>query len=144
MKLASAIALSALLVSHEVAAATKYLTCSVSGKDGSMVLKATIADESDQAEVLFYSPTAACMPSCEPDVYRKVVLPSVIRLHYGLTEGGVELTHTIDVNRTTLAVTADTVITILAAKAAGMEKSGTSSSFAGTCTVRVDETKKLL
>jgi hypothetical protein len=69
------IAVSVIAVSAN--ASTKYVECEQPTDKGDvLIIKATIDDESDQAEVQLYSTSAACAKSqtCGTDVYKKEVL----------------------------------------------------------------------
>jgi hypothetical protein len=117
----------------------KVLNCTQGNAQGvTQVLKATIADTADKAEVQKYATTAECASkgTCITYVYKKDMLPSVIRLTSATYVGGVTHSETIDIDRVTLAVTTKTVL-----KAPNGESE---TSFSGTCKLTVEESKKVL
>ena len=120
-------------------ASTKFIECAITTDSGlAQVLKATIADESEKAEVQFYATNAECMAnnSCGVEIYRKEVLPTIIRLTRVLQAPGATYTTEFDIDRSSLQLTTDTNL---------VTSVGNSETHAtGTCKVRVDETKKLL
>jgi hypothetical protein len=120
-------------------AATKYISCDQMSTGGEQfVTNATIGDESEEAEVELYSTTAACAKnhSCGTQVYKKKVLPSVIRLVEIIVQGELRMTTTIDINRSTLGV-----VTVLSLSGTP----GTADTrLSGTCKVRIEQAKKLL
>jgi hypothetical protein len=132
------IAVSVIAVSAN--ASTKYVECEQPTDKGDvLIIKATIDDESDQAEVQLYATSAACAKSqtCGTDVYKKEVLPTVLRLTWDLQAGSI-LHHktVIDIDRTTLHVV--TRLTLYT------QKETIKSTYTGTCKVRVETTKKRL
>jgi hypothetical protein len=125
-----------LLLPLAAPAATKYVSCAQSSKDGrTFVTNATISDESENAEVELYSTMAPCANdhSCETRVYKKTILPSVIRLVEVINGSpGLQMTTTIDINRSNLSIVTHTSF------------NGVDSEYAGSCTIKVEQAKKLL
>ena len=120
-------------------AATKSLECPQTNDKGVVqVIKAVIADESDKAEVNLHATTAECAAtdSCPTSVYRKETLPTVIRLTSTTYQGSISYQTIIDIDRTNLNVVTRT----------SLKMQGTSheTTFSGSCTLKVDNTKKLL
>jgi hypothetical protein len=129
----------ALLAPISVAAATKFVDCTQTTDKGVVqIVKATISDESDKAEVRFYAKTAKCVEndSCGSGIYKKEVLPTTIRLTNVTGSSNASYTIVIDIDRSSLGVVTHATF-----------RSAVSNSemiATGTCKVRVDETKKLL
>ena len=126
------------LVSVSAQASTKYLACS--GTDESAVgasINVTLADSSDEAEVQFSMAGAQCKAdnSCATDVYKKTVLPSVIRLTR-VTFGDISDDNVIDIDRSNLNFTMQLKLQLFDK----VER----KNISGTCTLKVDDTKKLL
>ncbi len=94
-------------------AETKRIECGqVTESSVSQSLFVTIDDTSDKAEVLLYSHREACAAenTCRPQVYRKEILPTFIRLSNTLSQGSLSYTTTIDINRSNLHVTTHTIL----------------------------------
>lgn len=103
------------------------------------MIYATIDDASDKAEVESFALNADCAKnrSCGTNVYSKNVLPSVIRLTNIVRAGGsATYTTVIDIDRTTLSVVTRTKI--------DTSVGGTETTAHGQCTVKVDNSKKVL
>lgn len=121
-------------------AATKRLECKQTTDKGiEEMIFATIDDTSAKAEVESFALSAECAKdrSCGTNVYDKDVLPTMIRLTNTLKAGGLaSYTTVIDVDRTTLSVVTRTTLSTSV---------GSSESLAsGQCTVKVDDSKKVL
>ncbi len=117
------------------AATTKYISCNQTSAEGEQfVTNATISDESEEAEVELYSTRAACAQnhSCGTQIYKKRILPSITRLVEIIEQGGITLTTTVDINRTTLHV-----LTV-------MSLSGADTQLSGSCKVRIEQIKRQL
>jgi hypothetical protein len=126
-------------VCTDLCAATKILNCTQTSSQGvTQVVRATLDDASEKAEVLKYATTAECATrnTCETYVFRKDTLPSVIRLSSATNVGGVSYVETIDIDRASLAITTKSVL-----KAPNGQSETT---FAGSCKLTVDDSKKIL
>lgn len=120
-------------------ASTKRLDCTQTTDKGVLqVMRATIDDNSDKAEVQMFATSAKCAAneSCGTDVYKKEVLPSVIRLSAVLSPGSLSYTTIIDIDRTNLVVVTHTSLS-----GSGISSETTAN---GQCTVKVDNVKKAL
>ena len=130
----------ALLVAPAVAtSSTKHIDCTqITDKGVLQVIRATVDDSSDKAEVQIFSTSAECAKndSCGTDVYKKDVLPSVIRLSTVLSPGALSYTTIIDIDRTSLAV-----VTRTSLSGSGIKSETTAN---GQCAVKVDNAKKVL
>lgn len=119
-------------------AATKTIDCTQTDAQGKVLyLHATISDSSDQAEVQAYMAGAQCAKdqTCETGVYKKEVLPTVMRLTQ-IQSGEIALSYIIDINRANLSVVTRQTLQLF--------DKIRHEEFAGTCTVKVDETKNVL
>ena len=121
-------------------ASTKHLECSQTTDKGvEQRIFATLDDSSDKAEVESFALSAECAKdrSCNQVIYTKDVLPSVIRLTNVMQAGGAaSYTSIIDIDRTTLSVVTRTKL---------LTSVGNSETVArGKCTVKVDNTEKVL
>lgn len=129
-----------LLLPAAAGASTKYLECrQATDKGVEQLIYATIEDTSDKAEVELFALSADCAKdrSCGTDVYAKDVLPSVIRLTHVMRAGGsTTYTSTIDIGRTTLSVVTRTKLST--------SIGGSETIAHGQCTLRVDNSKKVL
>lgn len=126
------------MVSFSVSAATKHIDCTQTDTQGKgLYLHATISDSSEEAEVQAFMAGAQCAKdkTCETGVYKKEVLPTVMRLTQ-IQVGDIAVSYIIDINRANLgAVTRQTV---------RLFDKVVHETFTGTCTVKVDETENIL
>jgi|SRR5882672_10689588 len=121
-------------------ASTKHLECrQTTDKGVEQMIYATIDDTSDKAEVESFALNADCAKnrSCGTKVYIKDVLPSVIRLTNVLRVGGsAAYTTVIEIDRTNLSVVTRTKLET--------SVGDTETTAHGQCSVRVDNSKKVL
>lgn len=121
-------------------ASTKHLECKQTTDKGvEKMLYAAIDDTTDKAEVESLALSADCAKdrSCGINVYAKDVLPSVIRLTNVMRAGGsATYTTMIDIDRTTLSVVTRTKLET--------PVGSTDTTAHGQCTVRVDNSEKVL
>lgn len=124
-------------------AATKSLECrlNIPERSALQTMLVTLDDDSDKAEVVIKNDDTDCSKPnimCAAEIYQKSVLPSVIRLTKSsyLSTLDISSSHTIDIDRTTLAVTSHLVMT----GARNMD-----TTLSGSCLIqKVDAAKKLL
>jgi hypothetical protein len=119
-------------------AATKDIDCTQTDSQGKVLyVHATISDSSDEAEVQTYMAGAPCAQdkSCSTGVYKKEVLPTVMRLTQ-LQVGDIASSYIIDINRSNLSDVTRSTIRLF--------DKVTDDTFTGTCTVKVDESKSIL
>ena len=128
------------LVSVQSLAATKRLECKQTTDKGvDQVVFAVIDDSSLKAEVESFALSADCAKdrSCGTNIYNKDVLPTIIRLTNVMTVGSLaSYTTTMDIDRTTLSIVTRTRLTSTAGN--------TESVARGQCTVKVDNSDKVL
>lgn len=127
------------LMSIPAHAATKYIDCTQTNDKGVVqIINATVDDASEKAEVRLYATTAKCSQnqSCSTDIYKKEVLPTVIRLSSITAAPKVSYVTVIDIDRTSLSVVTHATLKT------PIEQS--EDIFTGTCKVRVDDSKKVL
>jgi hypothetical protein len=126
------------IIAFSANASTKYLECRQSSETTGVVLVlfATIDDDSDRAEIKMYSTTSVCMngdTSCTTDLYKKEILPTVLRLTSNKVIQSFSLRTVIDINRQDLTVVMREFV------------NGAENTFVGKCAVKkTDESKKLL
>lgn len=126
------------VLSFSANAATKHIDCTqTDGQGKTLYLHATISDSSDEAEVQAYMAGAQCAKdgTCETGVYKKEVLPTVMRLTQ-IQVGDIALSYIIDINRANLSVVTRQTLRLF--------DKVRHETFTGTCTVKVDETKNIL
>lgn len=127
------------LLPFAAAASTKDITCTQTTDKGvAQMIYVKVDGTLDNAEVESFAVTADCAKdrSCGTNVYKKDVLPSVIRLTNVTRVGALSYATTIDINRSTLAVVTHTVLSTSV---------GTSKTVAhGKCTVKSVATHNVL
>lgn len=120
-------------------ASIKDLNCKLVSDDGvTHIVHAKIGDASDKAEVQSYATTADCAKdnSCPTDIYKKEVLPSVIRLIDITVAGQATFTVVMDISRTDLSIITRTKL---------KTPIGDNSTIGrGKCTVKTEKEKKVL
>ena len=129
----------ALVIPASTYAATKHIECTqTTDKDVVQTVRATLDDTSDKAEVQFFATSADCAKSdsCEINIFKKDVLPSVIRLTSIISPGSLSYSTTIDIDRASLDVVTHTLLT-----GSGINSESTAH---GKCSVKVVKSKNVL
>lgn len=100
--------LSIAILSFPAVASTKLLDClQTSTKNITQAVRVVMDDNSNKAEVTLYAVTADCAKnnSCPTYIYRKEVLPSVIRLSTGTeSPDSMTLIRLLEIDRQSLAI----------------------------------------
>ena len=120
-------------------ASTKLIECRQSSDSGVVqIVRATIDDTSEKAEVQVFATTAECAKNdaCPTAIYRKELLPSVLRLTTMTSTTGLSYEKTIDIDRKTLNVSTRSSLKTTAGD--------TDMTLTGTCTITIDNSKKQL
>jgi hypothetical protein len=131
--------MSSMLLSGLTLADTKQLSCTQQNDDGIIqVVKITLDDAAEKAEVLLYGQSAECAKTmtCETKLYQKEVLPNAIRLKQADVVGSLVYGTVIDVDRTSLDIATKTSLDSPVGKV--------DDYFSGSCSMTVQDTKKLL
>lgn len=128
----------ALLLATVAHADTQQLDCTLTTNSGvEQVAQIIISNSSEAAEVMLYALSADCArnSTCRTEVFKKTMLPSVLRLTDTKVIGRLQYSKVIDVDRSSLRITSRTNLR------ADNETSATEA--AGICKLNKPQTKRI-
>lgn len=126
------------LIATVAHADTRQFDCKQTTNTGvEQVVHITISEASDAAEVALYAISADCarQNTCGTEVFRKTMLPSVLRLTNTKVIGRLHYSRVIDIDRSNLRITSRTDLRA--------DKETSSTEAVGTCKLSTPPAKRL-